>query len=68
LFLVPGMLFLQRLFDTATPWSVRCGVWCAMPLSDLLAATVTFFMLTAQLRKFRGMMTARTLNDSHDGE
>lgn len=56
LFLVPGLLLLPGFFDAATPWNGSWGVWCAMPLSDLLAAVVTFFMLTAQLRKFRAMM------------
>jgi len=68
LFLVPGLLFLPGFFDTSTSWNGGWGVWCAMPLSDLLAAAVAFFMLTFQLRKFRAMMAARTLNDSHDGK
>ena len=68
LFLVPGLLLLPRLFDTATSWNGSWGVWCAMPLSDLLAAVVAFFMLTDQLRKFRAMMAAQTLNEPRDGE
>ncbi len=68
LFLVPGLLLLPRLFDTATSWNGSWGVWCAMPLSDLLAAVVAFFMLTYQLRKFRAMMAAQTLNEPRDGE
>ncbi len=68
LFLVPGLLLLPRLFDTATSWNGSWGVWCAMPLSDLLAAVVAFFMLTYQLRKFRAMMAAQTLNEPRDGK
>ena len=65
---MPGLLLLPRLFDTATSWNGSWGVWCAMPLSDLLAAVVAFFMLTDQLRKFRAMMAAQTLNEPRDGE
>ncbi len=68
LFLVPGLLFLPGFFDSATSWNGSWGVWCAMPLSDLLAAVVAFFMLTFQLRKFRAMMAAQTLNEPRDGE
>ena len=66
LFLVPGLLLLPRFFAASTPWDGSWGVWCAMPLSDLLSAVVTFFMLTAQLRRFRAMMTAQTPNEQHD--
>ena len=34
------------------------GVWCSMPLSDLLASVVAFCMLAYQLRKFRAKMDA----------
>lgn len=34
-----------------------------MPLSDLLATVVAFFMLTYQLRKFRAAMAARSANE-----
>ena len=68
LFLVPGLLFLPGFFENATSWSGSWGVWCAMPLSDMLAAVVTFFMLTVQLRKFRAMMAQPSLNDPHDGK
>ena len=53
LFLMPGLLLLPRFFDLHTPWDGSWGVWCAMPLSDVLASIVAFFMLTWQLRKFR---------------
>lgn len=53
LFLLPGLLLLPRLFENHTPWGGGWGVWCAMPLSDLLASIVTFFMLTWQLSRFR---------------
>lgn len=68
LFLVPGLLFLPGFFDTATPWDGSWGVWCAIPLSDLLAAIVAFFMLTWQLRQFRTIIATQTFSDSHDGE
>ena len=53
LFLLPGLLLLPRIFDACTEWNGSWGVWCAMPLSDLLASVVTVFMLTYQLRRFR---------------
>ena len=55
LFLMPFLIFLPHLFDAHTPWDGSWGVWCSMPLSDLLASIVAFFMLTYQLRKFRAM-------------
>ena len=64
LFLLPGLLFLPRLFDELTRWDGSWGVWCAMPLSDLLASLVAFFMLTYQLRKFRAEIAARSANES----
>lgn len=68
LFLLPGLLLLPRLLERYTEWSGGWGVWCAMPLSDLLAATVAFFMLTVQLRGFRAMMAAQTPNDPYHGQ
>ncbi|MDE5621673.1 MAG: MATE family efflux transporter, partial [Alistipes sp.] len=46
LFLLPGLIFLPQLFDRCTEWGGSWGVWCAMPLSDLLASFVAFVMLT----------------------
>lgn len=63
LFLMPGLLFLPRIFDEYTRWDGSWGVWCSMPLSDLLASIVAFFMLTYQLRKFRAAMQARPANE-----
>lgn len=54
LFLLPCLLVLPSLFDSYTEWSGSLGVWCAMPVSDFLASVVAFFMLTHQLRKFKG--------------
>lgn len=68
LFLLPGVFFLPLLFERATAWNGGWGVWCAMPLSDLLAATVAFFMLGWQLRRFRAMMAAQIPNGSNDGK
>ncbi len=53
LFLMPCLIFLPHLFDQYTSWDGSWGVWASMPLSDLLASIVAFFMLTWQLRKFR---------------
>lgn len=53
LFLMPGLIFLPHIFDVYTPWDGSWGVWCSMPLSDLLASIVAFFMLSYQLRKFK---------------
>ena len=53
LFLMPGLIFLPHIFDVHTSWDGSWGVWCSMPLSDLLASIVAFFMLTCQLRKFK---------------
>ncbi len=63
LFLMPGLLLLPRFFDLHTPWDGSWGVWCAMPLSDVLASVVAFFMLTYQLRKFRAEAAARAVKN-----
>ncbi len=57
LFLLPGLLFLPTLFIRHTAWEGSWGVWCAIPLSDLLSAIVTFILLGRQLRKFRAQAT-----------
>ncbi len=56
LFLMPGLLILPQVFDRYTEWGGSWGVWCSMPLADLLASVVAFCMLTVQLRKFRRMV------------
>ena len=56
LFLLPGLLFLPRLFINHTSWEGSWGVWCAIPLSDLLSAIVTLVLLISQLRKFRAQI------------
>lgn len=53
LFLLPGLIFLPRFFELHTAWDGSWGVWCAMPLSDLLASVVAFILLTRELRRFR---------------
>ena len=63
LFLMPGLIFLPRIFDACTEWSGSWGVWCAMPLSDFLASLVAFFMLTYQLRKFRAIGAANAAKE-----
>lgn len=52
LFLLPGLIFLPRFFELHTAWDGSWGVWCAMPLSDLLASVVAFILLTRELRRF----------------
>ncbi len=53
LFLLPGLIFLPRLFEHYTEWDGSWGVWCSLPLSDLLASLVAFILLTRELRRFR---------------
>lgn len=52
LFLMPALLLLPSLFEHFAlegSW----GVWCALPLSDLLATIVTLVLLIRELRRFR---------------
>ena len=56
LFLLPGLLLLPHLFADYTSWKASWGVWCAIPLSDLLSAIVTLVLLISQLRKFRAQI------------
>ena len=58
LFLMPGLIFLPRIFDACTEWSGSWGVWCAMPLSDFLASLVAGVMLFCQFRKFKAKAAA----------
>ncbi len=53
LFLLPGLIFLPPLFEHYTDWDGSWGVWCALPLSDLMASIVAFILLTRELRRFR---------------
>lgn len=56
LFLIPGLLILPHIFEVYTPWGGARGVWCAIPVADLLASAVTAFMLVRELRRFRAQM------------
>ena len=58
LFLMPGLIFLPRIFDEQTPWDGSWGVWCSMPLSDFLASLVAGVMLFCQFRKFKAKAAA----------
>ncbi|MDE7069698.1 MAG: MATE family efflux transporter [Alistipes sp.] len=58
LFLMPGLIFLPRIFDEMTRWDGSWGVWCSMPLSDLLASVVAAVMLGHQIRKFKTKVPA----------
>lgn len=58
LFLMPGLIFLPRIFDELTPWDGSWDVWCSMPLSDFLASLVAGVMLFYQFRKFKAKAAA----------
>lgn len=58
LFLMPGLIFLPRIFDELMPWDGSWGVWCSMPLSDFLASLVAGVMLFCQFRKFKAKAAA----------
>ena len=58
LFLMPGLIFLPRIFDELTPWDGSWGVWCSMPLSDFLASLVAGVMLFCKFRKFKAKAAA----------
>ena len=58
LFLMPGLIFLLRIFDELTPWDGSWGVWCLIPLSDFLASLVAGVMLFCQFRKFKAKAAA----------
>ena len=60
LFLLPGLLFLPRLFTNFTSWEGSWGVWCAIPLSDILSAIVTSILLVRQLRYFKRNISLKT--------
>ena len=51
LILLHGLLFLAGMGYNGS-W----GVWCSMPLSDLLASLVAALMLLRELRRFRKRM------------
>ncbi len=63
LFLLPGLLLLPDFFAEHTPWDGSWGVWCAIPVSDLLSAVVTALLLTHQLRRFRREAAEPPRND-----
>ena len=48
IFLIPGIIFLPRFFGLD-------GLWIAMPVSDLFAFILSFFLLTYQLRQLKRM-------------
>lgn len=55
IFLVPGILFLPRI------WGVN-GLWIAMPVSDVLAALLSLYLLVIQLRHLKKMEETLPLN------
>ncbi len=60
IFLVPGILILPRHFGLD-------GLWIAMPVSDILAFTLSFFLLTYQLRQLKRMEENRNINHVANG-
>lgn len=44
---VPGLLLLLPLF-----WGIN-GIWMALPLADLIAASVTFFLIMPEMRRLQ---------------
>ncbi len=52
LFLLPGIIFLPILFTEYTSLSGSWGVWCAMPISDLLSSILAVVLLTRELKRF----------------
>ena len=65
LFLLPGLILLPRLFEHYTDWDGSWGVWCALPLSDLMASIVAFILLTRELRRFRASIRPVQNTTSH---
>ena len=55
IFLVPGILLLPRL------WGLN-GLWIAMPVSDVLAALLSLYLLVIQLRHLKKMEETLLLN------
>lgn len=56
IFLVPGILILPRY------WGLN-GLWIAIPISDTLAALLSFFLLSAQLRHLGRMERGEEKNN-----
>lgn len=59
LLLMPALVILPPLFERHTSWGGSWGVWCAMPLSDLLSSLIAFVLLAHQLRIFRALAAAQ---------
>ncbi|MDD4819650.1 MAG: MATE family efflux transporter [Flavobacteriales bacterium] len=53
IFLIPALLILPNV------WGIT-GVWISMPVADVLATVMAFFMITAQIRKFKSEDALRT--------
>lgn len=51
LFLIPLLLFLPDYFATQG-WGGVNGVWCAMPISDVISSVIAGALLIYQLRRF----------------
>ncbi len=56
IFLLPALLLLPSLFERYTSLDGGWGVWCAMPLSDLLATIVAIFLLRAEMKSFNAVI------------
>jgi len=58
-FLVPLLLFMPNLFADKG-WNGVYGVWCAMPISDIISAILAGTLLYLQLRKFDKLIAIST--------
>jgi len=58
-FLVPLLLFMPNLFADKG-WGGVYGVWCAMPISDIISAILAGTLLYLQLRKFDKLIAIST--------
>lgn len=64
------VLFLIPLMCILPPFMELKGVWLAFPLSDVMTAALTFYLLTPVMRKLRGKKTMQkhTQPRVHDGQ
>ena len=58
-FLLPALILLPIAFTRYTELDGSWGVWCAMPLSDLLATIVAVLLLTKQMKSFNAQYRDR---------
>ncbi len=56
IFLLPGLIIIPIIFTEYLSLDGSWGVWCAMPLSDLLATTLAIFLLRGQIKTFNSQI------------